>query len=391
MMLKHVRILRALALASLLPMTGAAQSAGNDLSFASKTLGESRRYAVHLPASYSTNVQARYPVLYVTDAQTHFEHIISTVNFLARNDRIPEMIVVGLWTEADRTRDLTPTRGGLVGPQGFRKFPTSGGSGEFSTFLLEELIPHVEKNFRTRPYRVLAGHSFGGLLVMHMLATAPDSFNGYIAASPVLTWDRDLVERELKSLTAARKHLMRDLFFTMGNEEGPMVEGFRRLEKQLKANAPEGFRWSSMYLGDDDHGSVVLPTYYHGLRSIFSDWKYTLSPTTKLEDLEEHFARVTKRLGYETLPPEYIVNRLGYQFVGTNNLEDAVRVFKRNVELYPQSANVYDSLGEIYEKQGNLALARDAYANAVAVGEKSKDENLATFKENLVRVTEKLK
>ena len=53
-------------------------------------------------------------------------------------------------------------------------------------------------------------------------------------------------------------------------------------------------------------------------------------------------------------------------------MDEAIAAFKHNVTLYPESANVYDSLGEAYEKSGQFALARDHYAIAV---EKSRSEN----------------
>ena len=50
---------------------------------------------------------------------------------------------------------------------------------------------------------------------------------------------------------------------------------------------------------------------------------------------------------------EVQVNRLGYQLMGQNQLEAATELFKLNVEAYPQSFNVYDSLAEAYMNAGN--------------------------------------
>jgi CubicO group peptidase (beta-lactamase class C family) len=52
------------------------------------------------------------------------------------------------------------------------------------------------------------------------------------------------------------------------------------------------------------------------------------------------------------------LNTLGYQLVGMKRMKDAIEIFKLNVEMFPTSANPYDSLGEAYlaEDQKDLAL-----------------------------------
>lgn len=54
------------------------------------------------------------------------------------------------------------------------------------------------------------------------------------------------------------------------------------------------------------------------------------------------------------------MNNVGYALVGSE-IEDAIEVFKWNTILFPKSANVYDSLGEAYLKNGNEALAKENY------------------------------
>ncbi|MGQ0761708.1 MAG: alpha/beta hydrolase-fold protein, partial [Acidobacteriota bacterium] len=74
----------------------------------STVLGEKRNILVRTPAGYETNKQS-YPVLYLTDGDAHISHTSATVEFLARNGRMSEMIVVGI-PNTDRARDLSPTR-----------------------------------------------------------------------------------------------------------------------------------------------------------------------------------------------------------------------------------------------------------------------------------------
>jgi Tfp pilus assembly protein PilF len=72
-------------------------------------------------------------------------------------------------------------------------------------------------------------------------------------------------------------------------------------------------------------------------------------------------------------------------------MEEAIAVFKSNVERYPNSANVYDSLAEAYEKGGKLDLARPNYEKAVQLGAQNNDPNLQIYKTNFERVDGLLK
>ena len=72
-------------------------------------------------------------------------------------------------------------------------------------------------------------------------------------------------------------------------------------------------------------------------------------------------------------------------------MDEAIAVFKSNVERYPHSANVYDSLAEAYEKSGKLDLARPNYEKAVELGAQNNDPNLQLYKNNFERLDGLLK
>lgn len=65
------------------------------------------------------------------------------------------------------------------------------------------------------------------------------------------------------------------------------------------------------------------------------------------------------------------LNRLGYRFMGNENLKLAQNVFKVNVLLYPESSNVYDSYAEACMKIGDLDLAIENYKKSYALNAKN--------------------
>ena len=61
------------------------------------------------------------------------------------------------------------------------------------------------------------------------------------------------------------------------------------------------------------------------------------------------------------------VNSLGYRFLGKKRFADAIRIFKLNTDLHPQSANTYDSLAEAYMDSGDKHLAIEFYEKSLVL------------------------
>ncbi len=370
---------------------------GEALMLPSRILGEERRILVSTPAAYGRS-QARYPVLYLTDGDAHLTHTRGTMDFLAQNGLMPNVIIVAI-PNTNRTRDLTPTRAFRPMPDGSRQeIPHSGGAGKLLDFFEKELFPYVEANYRTSPYRIFAGHSLGGMLALHILLERPVLFHAYIAVSPSLDWDDKLILRRGAEALKPHKEFRKTLFVTMGDEEAgaPRPNSFDRLQSLLKSVKAAGFSWEAKPMPDEDHGSVVLRSHYWGLRKIFEGWRLPLDRQTRtfkgsLADIKSHYAGLTQRMGYPVDIPEQPINLVGYQFLGQREFDKAIAVFRYNLELHPTSANAHDSLGEALENQGKLAEARDACARAVELGQKSQDPLLDAFTQNLERITARLK
>src|SRR5215213_9568963 len=122
------------------------------LTIKSAVLGEDRVVLVRTPVGYETS-KVKYPVLYMTDGDAHMGHTAGTIDFLTRNGRISDLIVVGV-TNTDRARDLTPVKSSAKNAAGELQAPTSGGADNFLKFFETELIPEIEKQYRVQPYRI---------------------------------------------------------------------------------------------------------------------------------------------------------------------------------------------------------------------------------------------
>jgi uncharacterized protein len=134
-----------------------------------------------------------------------------------------------------------------------------------------------------------------------------------------------------------------------------------------------------------------MRSHYLGLRKVFDRWRFPSDSSASRADVERHYAQLSERLGYTVLPPENTVNNLGYVALQSGRVEEALRLFELNVRNHPDSANVYDSLGEALAAAGRLEEARGRYAKAVRRGEATKDPLLDAFRQNLAAITKKLK
>jgi len=360
----------------------------------STVLGEDRVVLIRTPAGYETNKRS-YPVLYMTDGDVHMGHTASTIEFLTENGRMPDLIVVGV-TNTDRTRDLTPVKSTDKNAAGELRFPTSGGADNFLKFFQTELIPEIEQRYRVQPYRILAGHSLGGLFAIHAMISKPGLFNSFIAVSPSLQWENGEALKRATDFLKNQKEMKVSLFVSIGNEPGAIGEDFDRFKEALSKTNIKGFEWQAERMADEDHGSVVLRSHYFGLRKVYDGW---LPPRDLksgailggLKGADAHFAKLTERFGYPIPTPEELINQMGYQFLFDGKPEEAIAVLKANVERYPQSANVYDSLAEAYERSGHLDLAEPLYDKARTLGQQNNDPNTAVYKANYERAHTKLK
>ena len=344
----------------------------------SQILNEERTILVRVPANYQTG--EKFPVIYMLDAHPpQNAMMVGLIEQQVWGGFMPEMIVVGI-QNTNRTRDMTPTK---------TERADSGGGENFIKFIESEVIPLVEKNYRTQPFRVFAGHSLGGLTAVYAFVSRPDLFNAYIAASPVLHWDNKFVIKRAEELFKQNRDFNKTLFITVGDEPDYM-DGFNSFQDLLKKQKPKNLEYEFRQFKDENHASVVLPAYYNGLRKVFAGWQPPASGA--LADLESHYKKLSKRFGYEILVPEDLLNRAGYQLLNAEKLTEAIEIFKKNAANYPNSSNVYDSLGEAFEKNGQIKQAAENYEKAFNLAKAQSDEQRAEiFKTNLDRVLEKLK
>jgi hypothetical protein len=371
---------------------------GKTDSIKSKMLNEERTVWVYLPAGYDAAAKQRYPVIYLLDADWNFAAFTGMVHELSEvigNTVVPPMIIVSI-PNTDRTRDLTPTNA-LSGPDGKKvdDFKTSGGGEKFTSFIQTELIPHIDSAYHTTSYKMLVGHSFGGLTAVNIIINHTDMFNDYIVIDPSMWWDGRKLLNQAREVFKQKKFEGKSMFLAIANTMPYGMDTLRvqkdtsgttshirsilELKKILQQNTANGLHWSYKYYNDDSHGSVPLIAEYDGLHFLFSYYNFPPGLQSAITDkntkidldaaFTEHFADISKHLGYKMLPPEGMLNQLGYYLMQISMPERAYAAFNLNIKNYPDSGNAYDSMGDYYDNQKNKAKAMEYYTKALKIKE----------------------
>lgn len=369
---------------------GTAISIGERRTIQSKILNEDRDYLVYLPSSYDSEsyLPQSYPVLFLFDGDVQFHLVTGMVSFMSEAGwQIPEMIVIGI-PHRNRTRELTPTRtlDDFRPGQTSEQQRESGGGDDFFKFVTTELIPKVDSEYRTRPYRVLFGHSYGGLLAAHAFTKADESFQAYLLADPSLWWDDRLPFKQLNRAVASGKlnGANRAIFISHvptyrapGNES--LQSGFENIKESIvefasKLDSLENVRVRNQTFESETHHSVPIKTLQAGLRFVFEGYEmpqeYFLGQPQKIR---KHFEAASRLVGLELLPSEPVIDMWANAFMSYDDDLNryALPLFKLNAENYPRSPHAFSRLGNAYLERGMKPEAREAFEKTLKLDPKN--------------------
>jgi predicted alpha/beta superfamily hydrolase len=336
--------------------TGEPVTIGHRYQIESKVLSETRSYLVHKPSGYDFSEQ-RYPVVILLDGEWNFHHVSATVDQLANVGRAMPMLVVGI-ENTDRQRDFTPPI--TTDKPDFQRPGAVGGASQFLAFIADELIPHLDRTYRTRPTRILIGHSYGGLFAVHALFNRPEVFKAHIVISPSLWWDDQFLAKQADQFVADHKDLQTAVYMTMGHEGGTALGGAQKVVGSL-AGSPWNISARFQHWPEESHGSVVMRSVYEGMKWLHELY-YEHEPIRAYEEsglqvFDKRFALISKYVGYDVKVPEHVLMQVQDYLLREQRPQEAQQVLRRVLELYPVSPGAHYELGRVY-------LALDDRANA---------------------------
>ncbi len=358
---------------------------GFEKSAFSKILGEERKFWIHIPNSNHGNEntgKVHYPVIYLLDGDANFNSVVSIAEFMSDAGLCPPMMVVGI-LHSHRMTDLT------FGTD--KDYPNMVGKGEgFMSYIEKELMPYIESNYPIASYKIFIGHSVGGLAVVNTLLFQPNLFNAYVSLDAALWWNNKKIVKEAEATLADKNYKGKTLFMALANrmergvdtvavqkdttENTELIRSNLEFIRYISTNKHNQLRFKHTYYEDDNHSSVRLIGTYDALRFIFDYYKLNIY-NSELEDanfkldslMVTHYNNISEQLGYLVKPDESQVNNLGYRMLNQKQFDKAEALFKLNISNYPETANCYDGLGDLYLAKGDKINAIASFKKTLSL------------------------
>ena len=188
----------------------------------SRFIKGSREIVVYTPPDYEVASGRRYPVLYLQDGQNLFDpataflgnhwDLADLMDRLIYDSQVEPLIVVGIYNSGrKRLSEYTPMRD---------RAGRGGGARNYGRFIVEDLKPFIDSQYRTLPECTstgLGGSSLGGLAALYLGLKFPDTFCKLIVMSPSVWWaDRAI----LRQIRAARLKPNQKIWLDVGTQEG---------------------------------------------------------------------------------------------------------------------------------------------------------------------------
>jgi predicted alpha/beta superfamily hydrolase len=250
-----------------------------DHTITSKILGRDYQLYISFPKNYSTKETVSYPILYVLDGEWVFPIIRGTRAILDLEKELEDLIIVSI-SDADftfRYQDYTTSlststdekvnkrsdvpKGGLI----------SGGADKFLTSMKTEIVPFVDKNYKTNSDRGIFGHSFGGLFAAYCLVNSDGYFTRFGISSPALWWDNEKLLNQ--AVTQFRENKTWDI---------PQTKVFISVgDKEHSGIVPTMVKYSS-YLEQSDYDNIELKWQIFEGESHNSMWSANVSKTLSI-------------------------------------------------------------------------------------------------------------
>ncbi|MBB6523797.1 alpha/beta hydrolase [Pseudoteredinibacter isoporae] len=189
--------------------------------------GKQYELYVRLPENYGEDPEARHPVIYYTDAVWHIDLLSAATVFLMEN-----AILVGISWQKDMSEELKKKGAHISRAWDYSVRPASdpkrqakykfGQAGNHMAFIRKDVIPYVERNYRTQTdNRSYFGYSMGGVFGAYVLLAQPDTFKNYILGSPALDGDIPAIS---KLAASSPKSLNANVFVSYGSLEKELAE-----------------------------------------------------------------------------------------------------------------------------------------------------------------------
>ena len=342
----------------------------------SQKLNEDRQIFIGLPPSYDKNPDQKYPILLLLDGDFLFDPFQGALSYAYYWDDIPEVIIVGISQNKNNERETDCMADETTG------LPSEKGE-SFYEFIGMELIPYIQKKYRTAPFKIIAGLDTTAAFSNFYLYKDNPVFDAYISMSPELATGME--EQIPDRLSAIEK----PIFYYHSTADGDLKKMRKRIQTMdelVKKITKPTLNYKFDDFKSASHYSLVLNSIPSALYHIFSVYqpisttefqeKIVTLPSgyvdyliKKYELLEKTFnMKLTIRLNdFKAIEAAILKNNAYPEF------DQLAQLAKKN---YPKSMLADYEMAQLYEKTGDIKKAIKTYQSAFQkeeIGDLTKD------------------
>ena len=363
-----------------------------------------------LPPNYH-KTEAHYPLVFVFDSQRYLLLPAAYQASLAWKEYTPQFIIVGIDTTNAKRRHIL-----------------GNGAANLISTISNDIIPRIDKNYRTNQLRILFGWEKAAGFAVELLAKEPELFSAYILVSGTFITSSRLatLENTLKNSQLRQPFV----FQTLDKTETWAIDENNALKKILANTLTD--RYQFVWTSGEDHYSTPYTAFSKGLSAFLSDYRplrfYSMAEYADfggLAAIKKHYSKrakmyLTSSAVHEqtihfllnqavnegnfnvfsqiyTAYPDFIaskryrpvfINKFASFCDGNRDLKTAESIYKIGVTQNPLSADLQEKLGDIYLKTGDHQQAQAAFqaSKQLALNE-GETERIARINAKLMQIT----
>lgn len=302
-----------------------------------------------------------YTQLVVMDSRPDEEIAALVSGFVSARDDVLPMVIIRV---PESVVDSTPVK-------------------DWMAFLNDKVFPYVEVNYRTRPFRVLAGNLVDAGTVLAVGAADPGLFHGLIAGQ---VSDYPLSDSQMSRVAGsfAKQTPLRLSLFLVSRDDPQAMAPFSMLEKELKTNDDVRVRLVVVNRESVDRQQAESALFQKGLAFCYADWMVRDELTAvELDGLKDHYESVSRLTGVDIPVPQKLVDRRARELLQKGKMVQGMEALRFNARMHPESATSRAAVAYAYFGRSRFRLAAMSFKEAVAIAEHNNHPVLVQYRIDL--------
>ncbi len=343
----------------------------------SKFASHDLKFNVYLPDGYKHEPDKRYPVFYTTAGGSRINVLREQIAWLSHVGfgALPKVIIVTVpYIEVET--DMDP------------KYISASGINSDLTIeaLTNEVMPYINKAYKTYPFKIIEGFSSSGNFPLYVLVNKPELFNAYISVSPALVLDKSELLAKFDERLASPDYKNKSLYLSLGSftNNAPL---FKQLKQSLNKYAHKGFAWQAEDFRTDNYMTGPMLGVSKAVQKLFSDRGPTdmaQFKTSGIKGVLAYYDNLKVKYGYELSSTNVLMDLSNMQ-IQDKQYNEAIKTLEFVVAQSPQDAYYLTRLAKAQLAAKKNKAAKNTYQKALILAKTKGDKESIQFIQNKLK------